>query len=89
MCVCVYAIYIHVLLEVSCLGHIPVPNPFLQVISRIAKRSLVSFLSHLFVLLCFRYGYSPSAPCPGRERLGCIGFSECDPSRASLTSASR
>ena len=35
------------------------------------------FVSHFsFFLRSFRYGYSPSAPCPGRERLGCIGFSD-------------
>jgi hypothetical protein len=67
----------HALQGVLGLWLIPVSCLFLQVISRIAKRSLVSFcLTFSLFPPCFRYGYSPWVACPGRERLGCSSFGD-------------
>ena len=43
------------------------------------REAIAGFLcvSHFSFFLCsFRNGLYPRAPCPGRERLGCLGLSE-------------
>ena len=50
-------------------------NPFLQVISRIAKRSLVSFRLTLFAfLLAFAMSTPPAFPAPGGNVTGALTF---------------